>query len=101
QAVAPLRILSLASIPVCINGIRATRVRVRKRTLPLIVSATIATVITLGLGFVLRQNPDLGIDGLAYAYVLGQVAATPYLFYEAREAFDAVPQEPLLGQPLE
>ena len=75
--------------------------RVRKRTLPLIVSATIATVITLGLGFVLLQNPDLGIDGLAYAYVLGQVAAMPYLFYEAREAFDAVPQEPLLGQPLE
>src|SRR5439155_9925174 len=24
-----------------------------------------------------------------------------YLLYEAREAFDAVPQEPLLGQPLE
>jgi len=101
QAVTPLRILSLASIPVFINGILGTRVRVRKRTLPLIVSATIATVITLGLGFVLLQNPDLGIDGLAYAYVLGQVAAMPYLFYEAREAFDAVPQEPLLGQPLE
>src|SRR5216117_1854690 len=93
QAVTPLRILSFASIPVFINGILGTRVRVRKRTLPLIVSATIATVITLGLGFVLLQNPDLGIDGLAYAYVLGQVAATPYLFYEAREAFDAVPQE--------
>ena len=99
QAVTPLRILSFASIPVFINGILGTRVRVRKRTLPLIISATIATVITLGLGFVLLQNPDLGIDGLAYAYVLGQVAATPYLYYEAREAFDAVPQEPLLGQP--
>ena len=101
QAVTPLRILSFASIPVFINGILGTRVRVRKRTLPLIISATIATVITLGLGSVLLQNPDLGIDGLAYAYVLGQVVAMPYLFYEAREAFDAVPQEPLLGQPLE
>src|SRR5436309_14724009 len=65
QAVTPLRILSFASIPVFINGILGTRVRVRKRTLPLIVSATIATVITLGLGSRLLQHPDLGIDGLA------------------------------------
>lgn len=101
EAVTPLRILIFASIPVFLNGILSTRVRVRKRTLPLIVSAAITTVITLGLGWVLLQNPDLGIDGLAYAYVLGHAAATPYLYLEARDAFEAIPTEPVFGQPLE
>src|SRR5881628_285404 len=101
NAVTPLRIMMFASIPVFLNGILGTRVRVRKRTLPLIISATIVTSITLGLGRFLLQNPDLGIDGLAYAYVIGQVAATPYLYLEARQAYEAVPSEPFLGQPLE
>jgi O-antigen/teichoic acid export membrane protein len=101
EAVTPLRILTFASIPVFLNGILGTRVRVRKRTIPLIISATIATAITLGLGWILLHNPDLGIDGLAYAYVLGQVAATPYLYFEARGAYEAIPTESLLGQPLE
>jgi len=101
EAVTPLRILTVASIPAFLNGILGTRVRVRKRSLPLIVAATIATVITLGLGWFLLQNPDLGIDGLAYAYVIGQAAATPYLYFEARESYEAVPMEPLVGQPLE
>ena len=101
EAVTPLRILTFASIPVFLNGVLGTRVRVRKRTLPLIIAATITTVITLGLGWLLLQNPDLGIDGLAYAYVLGQAAATPYLYIEAREAYEAIPAEPPLGQPLE
>ena len=101
EAVTPLRILTFASIPVFLNGVFGTRVRVRKRTLPLIISATIATVITLGLGWILLQNPDLGIDGLAYAYVLGQAAATPYLYFVAREAYEDIPAEPPLGQPLE
>ncbi len=101
EAITPLRILSFASIPVFLNGVFGTRVRVRKRTLPLIIAATISTVITLGLGWLLLQKPDLGIDGLAYAYVLGQVAATPYLYFEARESYEAIPNEPLLGQPLE
>jgi len=101
EAVTPLRILTFASIPVFLNGIFGTRVRVRKRTLPLIIATGIASAITLGLGYVLLQNPDLGIDGLAYAYVLGQVAATPYLYYEAREAYEAIPTEPVFGQQLE
>jgi len=101
EAVTPLRILTFASIPVFLNGILSTRVRVRKRTLPLIVSAVIETTFTLGLGWVLLQNPDLGIDGLAYAYVLGQAAATPYLYLKARDAFEAIPTEPVFGQPLE
>ena len=101
EAVTPLRILTVASIPAFLNGILGTRVRVRKRSLPLIVAATIATSITLGLGWVLLQNPDLGIDGLAYAYVIGQAAATPYLYLMARGGYEAVPMEPLVGQPLE
>ena len=101
EAVTPLRILTFASIPAFLNGIFATRVRVRKRTLPLIVSAIISSGITLGLGWMLLNNPDLEIDGLAYAYVLGQVAATPYLYFEARHAYEAIPTEPLFGQPLE
>ena len=101
NAVTPLRIMMFASIPVFLNGILGTRVRVRKRTLPLILSATIVSSITLGLGWFLLQNPDLGIDGLAYAYVSGQVAATSYLYFEARQAYEAVPSEPFLGQPLE
>src|SRR5207249_811691 len=100
EAVTPLRILTVASIPAFLNGILGTRVRVRKRSLPLIIAATIATAITLGLGWFLLQNPDLGIDGLAYAYVIGQAAATPYLYFEARESYEAVPMEPLVGQPL-
>jgi O-antigen/teichoic acid export membrane protein len=101
EAVTPLRILTIASIPAFLNGILGTRIRVRKRTLPLIVAATIAASITLGLGWVLLQNPDLGIDGIAYAYVLGQAAATPYLYTQAREAYESMPTEPLVGQPLE
>ena len=102
QSVTPLRILTFASIPVVINGVLGTRVRVRKRTLPLIISGAIFSGVTLGLGWILLQNPNFGINGLAYAYVLGQVAITPYLWYVARGAYEeAVPTEPILGQPLE
>ena len=101
QAVTPLRILTLASIPVFLNGILGTRVRVRKRTAPLIVSATIVTAFTLGLGWLLLRNPDFGIDGIAYAYVIGQAATTPYLYTQARDAFEAIPTEPVFGPPLE
>ena len=101
EAITPLRILTFASIPVFLNSILGTRVRIRKRTLPLIVAAAITTVITLGLGYVLLQNPDFGIDGLAYATVLGQAVATPYLYYVARESFEAIPTEPILAPPLE
>jgi O-antigen/teichoic acid export membrane protein len=101
EATTPLRILTFASIPVFLNGILGTRVRVRKRTLPLIAASTMLTVVVLGLGWVLVQNPDLGIDGLAYAYVLGQGAATPVLYWAGRDAYEAIPTEPVFGQPLE
>jgi O-antigen/teichoic acid export membrane protein len=101
QAVTPLRILTFASIPTVLNQILGTRVRVRKRTLPLIISGAIFSGVTLGLGYILVQTA-LGINGLAYAYVLGQVASTPYLWYVARGAYEeAIPTEPILGQPLE
>src|SRR2546428_326187 len=101
EAITPLRILTFASIPVFLNSILGTRVRIRKHTLPLIVATAITSVITLGLGYVLLQNPDYGIDGLAYATVLGQAVATPYLYYVARESFEAIPTEPILAPPLE
>lgn len=101
EAVEPLRILTFASIPAFLNGILTTRVRIRKQTLPLIISSAIATAITLGLGWVLLQDPTLGIGGLAYAFVLGQAAATPYLFYVARDAFEAIPTEPVFPPTLE
>jgi len=102
QSVTPLRILTFASIPAFLNSILGTRVRVRKRTLPLIISGAIFSGVTLGLGWFLLQNPVFGINGLAYAYVLGQSAQTPYLWYVARGAYEeAVPTEPIVGQPLE
>jgi O-antigen/teichoic acid export membrane protein len=102
QAVTPLRILTFASIPGVLNQVLGTRVRVRKQTLPLIISGAIFSGVTLGLGWILLQNPNFGINGLAYAYVLGQTVSTPYLWYVARGAYEeAVPTEPILGQPLE
>jgi O-antigen/teichoic acid export membrane protein len=102
QAVTPVRILTFASFPAALNTILGTRVRVRKRTLPLIISGAIFSGVTLGLGWILLQNPNFGINGLALAYVLGQTAQTPYLWYVARGAYEeAVPTEPILGQPLE
>ncbi len=101
QAVTPLRILSLASIPAFLNGILGTRVRIRKKTRPLIIASAIATGITLGLGWYLLQQPNLDIDGLAIAFVIGQAAATPYLYFVAREAYEAIPQESVFTPPLE
>jgi O-antigen/teichoic acid export membrane protein len=102
QAVTPMRILIFASIPAFLNSILGTRVRVRKRTLPLIISGAIFSGVTLGLGYIWLQNVNFGINGLAYAYVLGQAAQTPYLYYVARGAYEeAIPTEPILGQPLE
>lgn len=101
EAVTPLRILAFASIPFFLNGFLGTRIRFRKRTLPLVISAAITTGITLGLGWVLLQRPDLGIVGLAYAYVVGHMAATPYLLYAARGAYEATREEPVLAQLLE
>ena len=88
----PLRILSLASIPVFLNGIFGTRVRIRKQTWPLIAAATLETAVTLGLGYVLLAQ--VGLDGLAYAFVASQAAATPLLWLTAGAPVEAEPVEP-------
>ncbi len=89
----PLRILTLASIPAVANNLLTTRVRVRKRTLPLIVGAAITTAVQLGLGYVLLAA--YGITGLSVACVLAGAAVVPYYWLVARKSFEAEPLEPV------
>ena len=89
----PLRIMTLASIPAVANNLLVTRVRVRRRTLPLIVGAAIATTVVLGLGSVLLQA--YGITGLSAAVVVSTAAPTPYYWAAARKSFATEPLEPL------
>ena len=91
-AVGALRILVFGSIPAFLNSILGTRIRIRKRSAPLVVGSTIATAVTLGLGVLLLKTN--GIDGLAIATVLGGAAATPYLFAVARTSFRDEPAPP-------
>jgi O-antigen/teichoic acid export membrane protein len=91
-ATTPLRILAFASIPVFLNGLLATRVRIQKRSWPLIAAAAIESVVTLGLGYALLQS--IGLVGLAYAFVLGQAAATPLLFATGRGSIEEEPLAP-------
>lgn len=98
-AVGSLHILVFASVPVFLNSILTTRVRVRKKTLPLIIGTVIGTGVTLVLGVILLRTG--GIDGLSIAYVAGSVAPTPYYYLAARNSFkgeDAEPVEPATGQ---
>lgn len=88
----PLRILSLSSIPVFLNSVFGTRLRVRKEIIPLIVSAAIGSAVTLGLGYVLLQSS--GLVGLAIAVVIGQAASTPYLLVVAGRPME---EEPMLA----
>ena len=85
----PLRILSLSSIPVFLNSVFGTRVRVRKEIIPLIVSAAIGSAVTLGLGYVLLESS--GLVGLAIAVVIGQAASTPYLLVVAGRPMEEEP----------
>ncbi len=89
----PLRIMTLAAIPAVANNLLVTRVRVRRRTLPLIVGASISTAVVLGLGYALLQTT--GITGLSIAVVASSVAPTPYYWFVARKSFEAEPLEPL------
>ncbi len=89
----PLRILTLASIPAVANNLLTTRVRVRKRTFPLIVGAAIASAVVLGLGYVLLSA--YGITGLSIAVVVAGAAQTPYYWFVARKSFEAEPLEPV------
>lgn len=92
-ATTPLRILTLAAIPAVANNLLATRVRVRRRTLPLIVGASISSIVMLGLGYVLLRSG--GITGLALAFVIASAAPTPYYWFVARKSFEGEPLEPL------
>ncbi len=98
-ATQPLRILTLASIPAVANNLLATRVRVRRRTRPLIVGAAISTVVMLSLGYTLLTTT--GITGLSFAYVIASVAPTPYYWFVARKSFEVEPLEPLEPTPIE
>ncbi len=89
----PLRIMTLGAIPAVANNLLTTRVRVRKRTLPLIVGATISTAVVLVLGYALLVTE--GITGLSVAVVLATAAPTPYYWAAARKSFEGEPTEPL------
>jgi O-antigen/teichoic acid export membrane protein len=96
-AVGALHILVFASIPVFLNSILSTRVRVRKKTMPLIIGAAIGTLVTLIAGFFLLRTQ--GIDGLSIAYVIGNAAPTPYYYLVARKSFATEPIEPIEPSP--
>jgi len=89
----PLRILTLASIPAVAGNLLTTRVRVRRRTLPLIVGAAMTSGVSLGLGYVLLASN--GITGLSIAVVIGSAVAVPYYWFVARKSFEAEPLEPV------
>ncbi len=84
-AIGPLRILVFAAIPIFLNSIYSTRVRVRKRTLPLIVGTVISSAATFGLGYPLLLSN--GIIGLAIAVTVAQGAVVPYYYLVARHSF--------------
>ncbi len=89
----PMRIMTLAAIPAVANNLLITRVRVRRRTLPLIVGSCISTAVVLGLGYDLLMTA--GITGLSVAVVVSTFAPTPYYWAVARKSFEAEPLEPL------
>ena len=99
NATEPLRILTLAAIPAVANNLLATRVRVRKQTLPLILGSVISTVVLLGVGSVLLAT--YGIVGLSVAVVLANAAQTPYYWFAARKPFGTEPLEPAGPTPIE
>ncbi len=99
QGTTPLRILTLASIPAVANNLLTTRVRVRRRTLPLIVGAAISSVVVRGLGYNLLQRA--GITGLSIALVVAAAAVTPYYWFAARKSFESEPLEPTEMLPIQ
>lgn len=93
----PLRILSLAAIPVFLNGVLVTRVRIRKQVWPLIASSAILAAVTLGLGYALLGR--IGIDGLAYAFLLAETSSLPLLWVTAGAPIEAEPMEAPAAPP--
>src|SRR3989475_546299 len=87
-----LQVLGLAAIPVFLNTVFGTRVRIRKQVAPLIISSAIMTATTLVLGYLFLVW--FGLIGLAWAFVIGNVAPTPYLFLAAGKPLEEEAIEP-------
>jgi len=87
-----LQVLGLASIPIFLNAIFGTRVRIRKQVTPLIVSAVILASTTLVVGYLFLTW--FGIAGLAWAVVIGNAASTPYLLVVAGKPIEDETIEP-------
>ncbi len=94
-----LQILVFGALPALVGSVLVTRVRIRRRSLPLIVGAAIATIVNLGVGYVWLQTG--GINGLAMASILGAIAPLPYYWYVARRSFATEPIEPVEPTPLQ
>jgi len=92
--VEPVRILALASIPIFLSGLLGTRIRIRKKVWPLIAAVVVETSVVLGLGYVLLENLEVGLPGLAWAFVLGSTAQVPILFAAARGPIEIEEIEP-------
>ena len=99
HATAVLQVLVFAALPALVSSVLVTRVRIRRRSLPLIVGAAISTTVNLGLGYFLLRSG--GINGLAVAAVLGATAPLPYYWYVARKSFAAEPIEPMGPTPIQ
>lgn len=99
HASAVLQILVFGSLPALIGSVLVTRVRIRRRSLPLAIGATISTIVNLGVGYVWLQSG--GINGLAIATVLGATAPLPYYWYVARKSFASEPIEPVEPTPIQ
>src|SRR5207245_7756708 len=87
-----LQSLVLASIAIFLNAVFGTRLRIPKQVAPSIVSAAILTATTLILGYLFLTWYSL--PGLAWAVVLGNAAATPYLFFAAGKPIEEEAIEP-------
>jgi len=87
-----LQILAFAAIPVFLNTVFGTRVRIRKQVAPLIISSAIGAATTLVLGYLFLVW--FGLIGLAWAVVIGNVAPTPYLFLAAGKPIEEEAIEP-------
>ena len=88
-----LRILIFTSIPAFLNGLLSTRIRIRKRSLPLIIASGISTSVTLSLAILLI--PTMQANGAAFAVLVGAFAATPYYYGVARRSFRSEGDTPM------
>lgn len=97
EGAAPARILALASIPIFLVGLLGTRIRIKKKVWPIILAVTVEAVVVLGLGYVLLGQ--MGLEGLAWAYLLGSTAQVPILFLAARGPIEIEEIEPAAVPP--